>query len=311
MKYADLHCDTPTRLVMYNVSLKESHLHVSEKRFSQYEKYVQLAAIFTDKKLGNDDGYRKFWEVRENLIKECDALDIPIVKTSSELTKALDEKNRAFVLTVEDARLLNGDISRVRELYDAGVRVMTLLWGGETVIGGSHDSPLGLTEFGSEAVHEMIKLGMIPDISHASFRSTDDILDICEKEHAVPIATHMNSYTVCPHTRNLTDDRYLRLTKLGGIAGISLCKYHLTNDPNHCSMDHIASHVKHYQDLAPGKVAFGCDFDGTTAPNGVQNISHMPRIKSRLEKKGMSESEISAVYYDTVVNFLKDNLPVK
>lgn len=75
----------------------------------------------------------------------------------------------------------------MRELYDLGVRVMTLLWGGDTSIGGSHDTENGLTDFGKAAVEEMAKVGIIPDISHASFKSADDIMDICENAASLPL----------------------------------------------------------------------------------------------------------------------------
>ncbi len=311
MNLCDLHCDTAMWLHIKNESLLENSLHISKKLFDSYEKYIQLTAVFTSPRLLNDEGYRRFWEVRDRLIKECDRCEIPLVHSATELERAISSVGRAFILTVEDARIIDGDISRIRELYDAGVRVITPLWGGSTVIGGSHDTDAGLTDFGREAVSEMIRLGIIPDISHASESSTDEILDLCEESGATPIATHMNSYSVCRHSRNLTDERFLRLCSLGGIAGISLYPKHLT-EKNTCTAHDVALHAKKYAELCPAHVALGCDLDGVEClPNGITDISSLPLIKKPLSEGGITEREISSIFYDTAKEFLINNLPKK
>ncbi len=309
MNLCDLHCDTAMWLHSNNESLAENSLHISKKLFDRYEKYIQLTAVFTSPRLSNDEGYRRFWEIRDKLISECDGCSIPIVCTSAELERAITSVGRAFILTLEDARIIDGDISRIRELYDAGVRVITPLWKGDTVIGGSHDTDHGLTEFGQDAVREMIRHEIIPDISHASERSTDEILNICEEAGAAPIATHMNSYSVCCHSRNLTDARFVRLCNLGGIAGISLYPKHLT-EKDTCTPHDVALHAKKYAELYPARVALGCDLDGVDClPEGITDISCLPLLKEQLSSLGMSDNEISSLFYDTAKEFLINNLP--
>ncbi len=309
MKLCDLHCDTAMWLYQKNESLAENSLHISKKLFENYDKYIQLTAVFTSPRLSDDEGYRRFWEVREKLISECDKCGIPLVGTSAELEQAIASVGRAFILTVEDARIIGGDISRLRELYDAGVRVITPLWGGNTVIGGSHDTENGLTDFGRDAVSEMIRLGIIPDISHASGKAADDILDLCEEASATPIATHMNSHSVCRHSRNLTDERFLRLCRLGGIAGISLYPKHLTGGER-CTAHNVALHAKKYAELCPAHVSLGCDLDGVEClPDGITDISCLLTLAEPLAGVGLTGNEISALFYDTAKEFLINNLP--
>lgn len=309
MNLCDLHCDTALWLYLRDASLADNPFHISEKLFRGYEKYIQLAAVFTSPRLSNDEGYSQFWKVRERLIRECAALDIPLVSTSAELERAIHDRGRAFILTVEDVRIADGNISRIRELYDAGVRVITPLWGGETVIGGSHDTKSGLTDFGAYAVEEMTKCGIIPDISHASDRACDEIMDICEAAKKSPIATHMNSRAVCNHTRNLTDERFDRLCSLGGICGISLCPEHLTERES-CTLYDAVRHIMHYMELAPDHVALGCDFDGVgELPEGLENISRLPALADPLEAEGFTERDIRALFYDNAEKFLINNLP--
>ena len=309
MNLCDLHCDTALWLYRRDASLADNPFHISERLFRGYEKYVQLAAVFTSPRLSNDEGYRQFWQVRERLIEECKSLDIPLVGSSAELEDAIRDRGRAFILTVEDVRIADGDVSRIRELYDAGVRVITPLWGGETIIGGSHDTDRGLSDFGGYAVEEMAKIGIIPDISHASERACDEIMDVCEAAKRSPIATHMNSRAVCSHTRNLSDARFERLCSLGGIAGISLCPAHLT-DRDECTVSDAVRHIVHYAEIARDHVALGCDFDGVeTLPAGLENISRLPALVSPLKAEGFTDGDISALFFENAKNFLINNLP--
>ena len=45
-----------------------------------------------------------------------------------------------LILAVEDARILENDLERLRVLHSYGVRILTLNWYGETCIGGAHNT---------------------------------------------------------------------------------------------------------------------------------------------------------------------------
>lgn len=308
MKLCDLHCDTAGEIWKKRERLRTNSLHISLDKAEFLENYIQLTAVFTRTELSDSDGWYRFIAVRENLIDECRQNGIPLVRTGAELSRASESGKTAFILTVEDARILDGRVERVRELYELGVRVITPLWGGLTCIGGSHNTEAGLTDFGKTAVAAMCECGIIPDISHASFKSADDIMDICEKYGKAPIATHMNSYTAAPHSRNLTDERYMRLTSLGGIAGVSLCPPHLSADGKATSAD-VIRHIMHYRSLKSGHVSLGCDLDGTGLPSDMTDITSLGILPDLMKKEGLTETEIEGVCYGTARDFLIRNLP--
>ncbi len=310
MKLCDMHCDTATAIYYGHKKLASNDCAVSLEKAAVFEKYLQLAAFFTSPKLGDEEGWDAFLAARQYFLDECAESEIPVLASSGELA-AWDrsDSRAAFILTVEDARILAGRLERVEELYRLGIRVMTLLWGGETIIGGSHNTDAGLTDFGRAAVREMLRVGIIPDVSHASFRSTDEILDLCEAAGKAPVATHMNAHAVCGHSRNLTDDRFLRLVKLGGCAGVSLCPPHLAENGAPTTSADSARHLLHYRALAPDAVGFGCDLDGTELPDDLPDLSALPVIAERLRESGLKETEIEEIYYGNVFRFLKDNLP--
>ena len=312
MKLFDLHCDTATRIFCDGVSLKDSYCHVSLDKAAKYDKYIQLTAIFTDTKLSDEEGWERFPAVRENLLAECEKNGVRLISTARELEEfeSSDEKY-AFILTVEDARILNGKLGRVRELYDMGVRVITPLWGGETVIGGSHDTSSGLSDFGRAAVDEMLSCGIIPDISHASFASADEIIALAEAHGRVAFASHSDAYSVNPHSRNLTDDRFVRIASRGGVAGVNLCRLHLTSDPEHAEISDVVKNTLCYKSLCPAAVALGCDLDGTDLPDGIEGVGDLYKIADALRENGVDEGFIGDMFYNTAYRFMKDNLPTE
>jgi len=302
MKLFDLHCDTAMALYSRMVPLKSNGCHISLDKAACFDKYVQLTAFFTSPRTNDEDGWNQFWRARRRLLDECDRNGVTLVSSAAELD-AFDKSGAktAFILTIEDVRMLAGHLERVEQLYEGGVRVITPLWGGETIIGGSHNTDMGLTPFGRAAVEEMLNVGITPDISHASFRSTDEILDLCEKHGKSPIATHMNSYTECAHTRNLTDERFERLVKMDGIAGVSLCPPHLLVGEKGCTSDDAVRHFVHYYSLHADAVAFGCDLDGTDLPGDMQDICDLVMLSEKLAAQGL---DVDAVTYGNAYRFM-------
>ncbi|MBQ8400575.1 MAG: membrane dipeptidase, partial [Clostridia bacterium] len=222
MNMFDLHCDTALELYRHRYSLADAPCSVSLHKAAGYDRYVQLMAVFTDTRLNDEGGWQQFFAVRDNLLHECEIHSVPLCRSGAELTDTLrfTETRNAFLLTVEDARILAGKIERLEELHRAGVSVITPLWGGYTCIGGSHNTNEGLSDFGKAVVSGCFDLGIAVDLSHASTRSADDIFDIAEAKNGRVLATHSNAYTLCRHSRNLTDDRLRRLAALDGLVGV-------------------------------------------------------------------------------------------
>ena len=304
MKLCDMHCDTAMALYRGGLDLKTNDLHISLERAAVFEKYLQLNAFFTSPRSSDEEGWEAFLKSRAYFLDQCGKYGVSVLASGAEIA-AWDRDGGPFasVLTVEDARILNGRVERVEELYRLGIRVATPLWGGETCIGGSHDTENGLTEFGREAVKEMLRVGIVPDLSHASFRSADEILDLCAAAGKSPVATHMNAYALHPHSRNLTEDRYLRLAEMGGVAGISLYVRHLSGEETVTSED-AAKHLAYYERLAPGHAGFGCDYDGADVPEDLGEISRLPLVAEKLRLRGMTEEQIEGIYYGNVLRFL-------
>lgn len=310
MRLFDLHCDTAIRLLSFGKPLYDNGFHISLKKAAFLESYAQVMAVFSQSHLSDADAYKRFFEVVENLKNEV-SLNAELVKTvvnANEIPSLWERGKIPFILSVEDARILEGDISRLDALYENGVRLLTLNWSGETCIGGAHNTHSPLTDFGKSVVRRCLELGIVPDVSHASFEGTDDCIAIAKEAKRPVVATHSNSYSVYPHSRNLRDGNFKDIVSLGGIVGISLCNGHL-NDVNKSSIEDIIRHIDHYLSLGGERtVCLGCDLDGTDLPIGFSDISDLARIEERMTELGYSDETISNITYKNALDFMINNL---
>ena len=313
MKLFDLHCDTFYDIYAKKIPLAQNDLHIDLEKLSGYEASVQTSAIWASKKKGNEECWEFF-------LNACTAMDAEIAKNpravrvtdAASIRRAVEEGKNAFILAVEDARMLNGYISRVDTMREMGVRFMTLQWGGPTIIGGAHDTDLPLTDFGRAVVRRCFEVGIIPDVSHASRAVTAEVLEMAKAAGKPVVATHSNSFGVFAHTRNLTDDEFRTIISLGGLAGISMVPYHLTDYDNGapCDLQTLADHILHYISLGgENTVCMGSDFDGVgVLPDGIENISSLPRLADHLRRGGMSEEQIEKIFFRNAYDFAMRNL---
>lgn len=207
----------------------------------------------------------------------------------------------AAVLTVEEGGVLNGRLARLEELYERGVRLMTLLWNYENCIGApnSRDRLLmekGLTPFGIQVVEKMNGLGMIVDISHASDGVFWDVLRHSRKPVA---ATHSNCRALADHPRNLTDEMLKALGENGGVAGLNFYGPFL-GTPDVSCLEEMTAHILHMIKVGGMDLpAIGTDFDGFDGMQkmDIPDIGRMGRLWEALKKKGLTEGQLDKIWY--------------
>lgn len=235
--------------------------------------------------------------------------DTVLCTSGAEITGAFRKSKNALIMAVEDARLLCGNINRLQALYNHGVRILTLLWGGNTIIGGSHDTENTLTDFGEQTVRRCFELGIIPDISHASEASAARVLEISGQTGCSCIASHSNSYSVCPFSRNLSDANFEKLLKVGGICGITFVPDFISSSKP-ATIDGLLLHIEHFLSLGgAGNISVGSDFDGVDElPEGIHNVADTYKIADRMAAVGYSDSLIEDILFHNACNFFIKNL---
>ena len=292
MKYFDLHCDTLYELVTKNKNIDKNDLHISLEKCGRLEKYFQCFAVWIPDSLRGQEALtffdscrKKFLDIRDNYF----------------------QKNFTPILTVEGGAVLAGRLDNVRYLKEAGVKILTLTWNGKCEIGDGSGvkNAGGLSDFGKKAVKELENHDIVIDVSHASKRLFYDVVEISTKPF---IATHSNSYKICPHRRNLDDEQFNIIKQSGGIVGITFCKDFLKADPNNVTFDDIRRHIDHFLELdGEDTIAFGGDFDGAVVPECIDSIEKIDNLYEYMCIKNYKENILKKLFFENAYNFLIKN----
>lgn len=297
----DLHADTAWAMYQTKQSLMSNSLAVSLDKAQKYARYIQVMALWTTPNLSDEDGYLRLFEIVENL-KNDSSLQSGEVELCS-ACPAITSDARSLMLSVEDARILNGHVERVEELADLGVRSVIPMWSGETCIGGSHNTNVGLTNFGKSAACEMLSHNMILDISHASLESSKDIFELSAIHNKPVIASHSNAHAICPVSRNLHDWQIDAILSSGGIIGLNLYHAFLEKGGN-ATLDSILRHIEHFLSRgAENALCLGCDMDGADLVSDIPDISYLDRLAEHLFEHGYSQTLINALFFENAYRF--------
>lgn len=301
----DLHCDTAGEMLRQEQGLADNTLAVSLKKAQAFSPYVQVMAHWTPYSLDDEEGWAHFLRMNGNLLQ-----DPAVAKGDARICTAYskDAPVPSLLLAVEDVRIAAGNLHRIDTLYQMGVRIVTPLWRGMTCIGGSHDREEGLTPFGKEALARMITLGIIPDISHASVASADEILAIAKEHHRPVIASHSNAYEICPVSRNLRPHQIWGILESDGLIGLNLFKDFLKEDGKATAED-VFPHIDSFLEMGCHKhLALGCDMDGCDLPPDIPDLSALPHLADRMLARGYSEELIGDIFYNNAASFAKKYL---
>ena len=302
MKYFDLHCDTATETFFKCTTLSSNDGHVSLDRLCDIDNYTQIMAVFSREGGSDEECFEEFKQIIEYHKNEC---------AINQITSADELDNNAFsyIWSVEDARILCSDLSRIDFLHDCGVRIITPVWSGKTIVGGAFDTQKGLTEFGKKAVSKFLSLGIIPDISHSSEQTAMEIFELAERSGMPVIASHSCAFSVRNHPRNLRDYQFDAVKKSDGIVGLSFCSYHLADlEKGPCTADDIMKHIDHYLSLGGEDIlCIGADFDGASMPRGIDGIQSIPNLHKMVEAKH-GKVIADKIFYENAYGFFKKHL---
>lgn len=292
----DLHCDTLLELYKKKENFKDNSLHISLKKLQNYSVFLQIGAIWSDHRLNDNEAYFNCL----NVINYVKTQGINVIDNLNSIEKY------NFILSVEDARLLNYDLNRLDTLYSHGVRVLTLNWKNNSCIGGAWNTSCSLTNFGKDVIRHACKLGITIDLSHSSLETFWNAIEICDKLGFSTIASHSNSFSLCNHQRNLNDDQIKKLSSLHGLIGISLVPEHLGSCAN---IDTVIKQVEHFLELGSENcLCLGCDFDGTDSlPCGINSVEDLPLLFDKI-KTEFGNKIAKKIFFENAYNFFKKNL---
>jgi membrane dipeptidase len=230
------------------------------------------------------------------------------IRTARDLADARQAGKLAAVLSVEEGGVCRGDLSILRNLFQRGVRMLTLTWNYENELGSPNGSSGGLTETGLAFVAEMEKLGMLADVSHLGDQGVRDLLGAAKRPF---LASHSCARALRAHRRNLPDDLLRAMGEKGCLIGVNFYADFLGTGPV-SRLEDIVRHARHIADRAGlDAVALGSDFDGIDCPLEFGDAGGMPQVAEALEKGGFSRREAEKICWENAWDFFHRWLPEK
>jgi membrane dipeptidase len=245
--------------------------------------------------------------------------EIVLATTAADVRAAHKAGKFAALMGMEGGHMIDDSLAVLRDYQRLGVRYLTLSHSVNTNWSDSSgDTPKhnGLTDFGKDVVRELNRLGMLVDISHVSDKT---FWDAMETSKAPLVASHSSMRAISGHPRNMTDDMIRALGGKGGVVMINYARSFLSNELYEAglknvpmaerptvSWEKIVEHIDHAAKLVgAAHVGLGSDFDGTTVPDGMDDVSMLPKITAALLDKGYSEQDVKNILGENILRLLE------
>lgn len=306
----DLHCDTIMQLLDHPDSgdLYRNTWKIDIEKLQKAHSKVQDFALFIN--LGEtNDPYGRYEEMRNLCTTQIHLYGehIQHVLSYQDVESVYDSGKIGALMSIEEGGVLGGDLDKLKQAYQDGVRLITLTWNYPNGLGEPHcgEQHKKLTSKGIEFVEAMQDLGIIVDCSHLNDAGTEQLGDILD----VPfIASHSNAREVTAHTRNLPDNLIKLIANKGGVIGLNFAQSFLGTSP----VSRIEDIVKHglYLINKGGEdvVALGTDFDGIKPNTEIKDASEMYRLYDAFKEAGLSVEQCEKLFWKNADRLLKEIL---
>lgn len=252
---------------------------------------------------------------------------------NAQLAEAGDLAGTTVYLGLEDLGSCEGQLSRIDELYAAGIRIAGIAYNLGNPFGTGLETTTedGLSTSGVAAVKRMNELKMVIDLSHSSAATTFDAARVSQ----LPIVlTHAGAAAVWPSRRMKSDDEIKAVVSTGGMIGIEAAPGSTRTDPSvgtH-SVDDLVRHIEYCAELVGvdhvglgGDTFYGdhlalyrVDNGKPLAPEnavdfsaghvaGAENLNELPvQVALRLLSKGWPDADVAKVIGGNITRLFAD-----
>jgi membrane dipeptidase len=243
-----------------------------------------------------------------------------VCRSAQDVRRAWRAGQVALAMSIESQTLFGEQIAHLANWHRLGVRVASLTHG-EGRMRTTHALQVddsffgylspeeratlrrqtrGLTPFARESLGAMAELGMAVDLAHANDTAFWETLECFDGPVCV---THGNCYSLCRHTRNLTDDMMRALAARGGVLGVCFFGYFVHEaEP---TLQRLADHFLHALEvMGPDHVGIGTDFDGIGlhVTPVIEHAGRLGRLWKVLRRRGVAEPTLRKIAHG---NFLR------
>ncbi len=180
-----------------------------------------------------------------------------LARTVDDVKSAKETGRLAVGFDLEGSMMLQDDLSMIGFFRDLGVGQIHLAYNRDnSIAGGCYGAGIGLSALGREVVGEINAVGLIMDCSHASKRSSLDIMEISNKP---VVFSHSNVRVLQDHPRNVDDDQIRACAATDGVIGI--CGISEFLGEGGISTDNLVRHIDYISALVGSRhVGLGLDY---------------------------------------------------
>ena len=248
------------------------------------------------------------------------------LKTVLDVSKGDPDFRVAVVQTVEGGHSLGGRIEPLESFAERGVAMMTIThFFNKGIASSANALPFfpdsnsswpnqGLSEFGAEIIKEMERLGMIVDVIHATSAAIQDVFKVSTKPL---MATHSSVKTLGDHPYSLYDEHIQEIAHRGGMVGVILYPYVLSNYSSldkakeFGSLRDVVRSIRYITKICGTHkhVGIGSDFSGyITGPREMSHLSEIDKLRQMLlQEFGGDEDVVDDIMANNVIEFLLKN----
>lgn len=155
-----------------------------------------------------------------------------IVNQTRDIEAAHIQGKTAVIWNSQTATILNDDLTKMALLKDMGVKSMILAYNdtfrtGSGQLAAYNGQDIGLTDWGRAVIDELVRFGILLDLSHTGSKTANDAMDYMDENypgipyvytHSVPAGLYTNEPNATPKGcyRAIPDDEAIRAAESGG-----------------------------------------------------------------------------------------------
>ena len=235
---------------------------------------------------------------------------VAVAKCAQDFLDAAQEGKLALMLGSEGLCYIGEEIALIELFYQLGMREVSLTWNEDNALasGAKGDPGRGLTQAGAALVKRVEELGMILDVSHINEKSFWDIAKIVKE----PImASHSNSYTLCPHPRNLKDDQLAFIREIGGVVGLNAYPEFVQQEQPLWNMERLADHMDYMiEKMGIDHVALGFDFadymdEEDAHLSDFYSARHIPKLLEIFRRRGYTQADLDKITHENILRVIR------
>lgn len=310
MLICDLHCDTALRLADgYRIEDSRGHLSLPKMRAGGVG--LQVFACWVSPKYRHQQAWIRTLELIAAINREIaqHPTELMLVVGRDSWRECRRKGRIGIILAVEGGHVLGNDVARLDQLYDQGVRMLTLTWNNSNHFAdsafqaGKSGRDGGLTALGRKLIARCDQLGIRLDLSHASERTFWQVLESIRRP---PLLTHSCVKFLGGHFRNASDRQIRALAQRGGLLGINFCPAFLGQQKHKVSVASVADQFEYVKELVGAEVlAIGSDYDGIReTPQGLEGPDKLPGLLEALLCRGFSRKQLDDISCRNVLRYL-------